>query len=79
MSVYNGWTIDNEAEMGRDRNKISESALVDLLYARAEIAQSQIFTGPIMRALDHIENAIALLQLSGDWDKPQNTEQTEAA
>jgi len=65
--------------MESDYRKKAEIAMIELFYAHSEIAQSKIFTTPIMQALEHIENAIALLQSTEPLEKRVNTQHTEAA
>ena len=64
--------------MTSDYKKTTEIALIDLLYAQAEISQAQVFTPQVMRALKHIESAIALLQSTEALERG-NTERIEAA
>jgi hypothetical protein len=63
---YHKKNIISETSMAQSAKEIAQLGLVELLYAQAEIIQSQIHTKPIMRALSHIENAIALLETTGD-------------
>ncbi len=50
--------------MKKKHNSDAELAMIELMYASAEIAQSPVFSGPIMRALEHVERAIKHLQRS---------------
>ncbi len=68
--------------MTKRNDQSAELAVVELMYARAEIAQSQIFTGPIMRALEHLERALSHLQSlasASGLEKSQPSDQIEAA
>lgn len=49
-------------KMTNERYKAAELAIVELMYARAEIVQSRGLADPIARAISHIARAISHLE-----------------